>query len=158
MSCRVVQCGAVQPPNMVRACSVFTILPSKCASRHNGVHFSKSQLQRVLRNRQLFTLLTLKFASRMLRATTACTFSTSELPKVLQTWCFAHFGLEMWFAPQQNALFSTAQLPKVVCDPHFFCTFLTWKCASNHNRVRFFNIPTSKSGLAFVVQYLAFGL
>ena len=50
----------------------------------------------------------------MLRATTACTFSTSQLPKVVRTWC-------------------------VLC-------ILTWKCASRHNSVHFFNISTSKSG------------
>ena len=50
----------------------------------------------------------------MLRATTACTFSTSELPKVVR-------------------------------NPIVF-NILTWKCASRHNGVHFFNIRTSKSG------------
>ena len=50
----------------------------------------------------------------VLRATTACTFSTSQLPKVVRT-------------------------PSVLC-------ILTWKCASRHNGVHFFDIWTSKSG------------
>ena len=50
----------------------------------------------------------------MLRATTACTFSTSQLPKVVRTWC-------------------------VLC-------ILTWKRASHHNCVHFFDISTAKSG------------
>ena len=50
----------------------------------------------------------------VLRATTACTFSTSQLPKVVRTWC-------------------------VLC-------ILTWKCASRHNGVHFFDTATSKSG------------
>jgi len=50
----------------------------------------------------------------VLRATTACTFSTSQLPNLLRSWC---------------ALYS-----------------LTWKCASRHNGVHFFDISTSKSG------------
>ena len=50
----------------------------------------------------------------VLRATTACTFSTSQLPKVVRSWC-------------------------VLC-------ILTWKCASRHNGVHFFDIATSKSG------------
>ena len=50
----------------------------------------------------------------MLRATTACTFSTSEPPKVVRT-------------------------PGVLY-------ILTWKCASRHNGVHFFDITTSKSG------------
>ena len=50
----------------------------------------------------------------MLRATTGCTFSTSQLPKVVRTWCVLYI--------------------------------LTWKCASRHNGVHFFDIATSKSG------------
>ena len=50
----------------------------------------------------------------MLRATTACTFLTSQLPKVVRT-------------------------------PSVF-KLLTWKCASRHNGVQFFNISTAKSG------------
>ena len=50
----------------------------------------------------------------VLRATTACTFSTSQLPKVVRSWCVLHI--------------------------------LTWKCASRHNSVHFFDISTSKSG------------
>ena len=50
----------------------------------------------------------------MLRATTACTFSTSELPKVVREWCALYI--------------------------------LTWKCASRHNGVHFFDISTAKSG------------
>ena len=48
------------------------------------------------------------------RATTACTFSTSKLPKVVRSWCVLYI--------------------------------LTWKCASRHNGVHFFDIATSKSG------------
>ena len=50
----------------------------------------------------------------VLCATTACTFSTSQLPKVVRTWCALYI--------------------------------LTWKCASRHNVVHFFDIATSKSG------------
>ena len=49
----------------------------------------------------------------VLRATTACTFSISQSPKVVQTWCALYI--------------------------------LTWKCASRHNGVHFFNISTSIS-------------
>ena len=49
----------------------------------------------------------------LLRATTACTFSTSELPKVVWEWCALYI--------------------------------LTWKSASRHNRVYFFDISPSKS-------------
>ena len=89
---------------------------------------------------------------------------------------FNTFDFRMCFAPQRHALFrhldfqkwsgpgvfctfwlgnvlrattactfSTSQLPKVVRDRQFF-TLLTWKCASRHNGVHFFDISTSKSG------------
>ena len=48
------------------------------------------------------------------RATTACTFSTSQLPKVVRAWCALYV--------------------------------LTWRCASRHKGVHFFDITTSKSG------------
>ena len=54
----------------------------------------------------------------MLRATTACTFSTSQLPKVVREWC-------------------------ILCSLTYI---LTSKCASRHNGVHFFDISTSKSG------------
>ena len=54
----------------------------------------------------------------VLRATTACTFSTSQLPKVVRAWCVLYI--------------------------------LTWKCASRHNGVHFFDISTSKSGPSMV--------
>ena len=50
----------------------------------------------------------------VLRATTACTFSTSQLQKVVRSWGVLYI--------------------------------LTWKCASRHNGVHFFDIATSKSG------------
>ena len=58
----------------------------------------------------------------MVRATTACTFSTSQLVKVVRKLvCFVHF----------------AQLPKVV---RAWCALyiLTSKCASRHNGAQFF--------------------
>ena len=131
-----------EPPKMVRTPSVLDILTSKCASRHNGVRF--------------FDIWTSKIGANM--------------------WCFVHFDLEMCFAPQRRALFrhlnfqkwseplvfctfwlrnvlrattactfSTSQLPKVVRTPGVLY-ILTWKCASRHNGVHFFDISTSKSG------------
>ena len=41
----------------------------------------------------------------VLRATTACTFSTSQFQKVVRAWCFVHFDFDMCFAPQWRAIF-----------------------------------------------------
>ena len=83
-------------------------------------------------------------------------------PNFQKKVCFVHFDFEMCFAPQWRALFrhlnfqkwrehvvactfSTSQLPKVVRE---WCVLysLTWKCASRHNGVHFFDIATSRSG------------
>ena len=131
-----------QLPKVVRDRQFFTLLTWKCASRHNGVHFfdistSKSgpklmcfghfdlEMCFAPPRRALFRHLNFQkwseaevfwtfWLGNVLRATTACTFSTSQLPKVVRTWC--------------------------VLD------ILTWKCASRHHGVHFFDISTSKSG------------
>ena len=82
----------------------------------------------------------------VLRATTACTFSTSRLPKVVRHWgVFCTFWLQNVLRATTACTFSTSQLPKVVRE---WCVLyiLTWKCASRHNGVHFFDISTSKSG------------
>ena len=131
-----------QLPKVVRTWCVLYILTWKCASRHNGVHFfdistSKSgprppvfytfdlEMCFAPQRRALFRHLNFQkwseaevfctfWLGNVLRATTACTFSTSQLPKVVRSWG--------------------------VLD------ILTWKCASRHNGVHFFDISTSKSG------------
>ena len=131
-----------KPPKVVRTPGAFNILTSKCASRHNGVHFfdiatSKSgptmvcfvhfdlEMCFALQRRALFRHCNFQKWSapgvfctfrlrNLLRATTACAFSTLQLPKVVRQWCVLYI--------------------------------LTWKCASRHNGVHFFDISTPKSG------------
>ena len=70
----------------------------------------------------------------VLRATTACTFSTSERPKPL---VFLTCWLGNVLRATTACTFSTSQLPKVVRS---WCVLyiLTWKCASRHKGVQFF--------------------
>ena len=100
----------------------FTLLTSKCASRHNGVHFfdtfSTSEPPKVVRDRQFLTF----WLRNVLRATTACTFSTSQLPKVVRAGVFCTFWLGNVLRATTACTFSTSQLPKVV-RPEVFCTF-----------------------------------
>ena len=147
----------------------FTLLTSKCASRHNGVHFfdtfSTSETPKVVRDRQFLTLLTSKCASRHNGVHFFDIATYKSGPRMV---CFVHFHLEMCFAPQRRALFrhlnfqkwsengvfctfslgnvlrattactfSTSQLPKVVREWCVLYIF-TWKCASRHNGVHFF--------------------
>ena len=158
-----------QLPKVVREWCVLYILTSKCASRHNGVHFfdtfSTSEPPKVVRDRQFLTLLTSKCASRH-NGVHFFDIATSKSGPTRR--CFVHFDLEMCFAPQRRALFrhlnfqkwsdtevfctfwlgnvlrattactfSTSQLPKVVRE---WCVLyiLTSKCASRHNGVQLF--------------------
>ena len=62
---------------------------------------------------------------------------------------FLHFWLGNMLRATTSSTFSTSQLPKVVRE---WCVLyiLTWKCASRHNGVHFFDISTSKSGPTMV--------
>ena len=55
----------------------------------------------------------------VLRATTACTFSTSELPRVVRHWCVLYILTSKW---QRRALFRHRNFQKW-SDPLVFCPF-----------------------------------
>ena len=95
-----------QLPKVVRTPSVLYIFTSKCASRHNGVHFfdiSTSKSGPTLRCFVHFDL-EMCFAPQ-----TACTFSTSQLPEVVREWCVLyiltwkcasrHNGVQFFISP-----------------------------------------------------------
>ena len=69
----------------------------------------------------------------VLRATTACTFSTSEPPKVVRGCGVCTFWLRNVLRATTACTFSTSQRVLYI---------LTSKCASRHNGVHFFNIST----------------
>ena len=140
-----------------------------CASRYNGVHFfdistPKNGPDLVLfvhfdfemcfapQGRALFRHLNFQkwsgpgvfctlWLRNVLRTTTACTFSTSQLPKVVRT-CRFFWLFHLCFAPQRRAPFRHVNFQKW-SGPVVFCTL--WR-ASRHNGVHFFDISTSKSG------------
>ena len=113
------------------------------AKVHNPLrlpHETTSERPKVVRTPSTFWL------RNVLRATTACTFSTSQLfEKWSEPLVFSTFWLQNVLRATTARTFSTSQLPKVVRE---WCALyiLTWKCASRHNGVHFFNISTSKSG------------
>ena len=140
-----------QLPKVVRHWGVLYILTWKCASRHNGVHFFNiwtSKSRPTLRcfvhfdfemcfrpqRRALFRHLNCQKSSdtavfctfwlgNVLRATTACTFSTSQLPKVVRHWG-ALYMLTSKCASRHNGVhffdISTAKSgPELVCFVHF---------------------------------------
>ena len=84
--------------------------------------------------------------ANVLRATTACTFSTSQLPKVIRTWCVLYILTSKCASRHNGVHFFDIATSK--SGPNTWCFFniLTSKCASRHNGVHFFDIATSKSG------------
>ena len=143
----------------------FTLLTSKCASRHNGVHFfdiwtSKSGPRPPVFNtfdfemcfapqrRALFWHLNFQkwseplvfltfWLGNVLRATTACTFQHLNCQKWSGPGVFCTFWLQNVLRATTACTFSTSQLPKVV-RPWCVLYILTSKCASRHNGVQIF--------------------
>ena len=104
----------LQRPKVARTCGALCILTQTCASRHNGLHFLKVSTSKSAPRLRCFVHLDFEtcFAPQLrtlfehlnfqkcsegeafctfwlrnvLRATTACTFSTSQLPKVVRHW------------------------------------------------------------------------
>ena len=71
-----------QLPKVVRTWCVLYIFTSKYASRRNGVHFFD-----IWTSKSEHGVFCTFWLGNVLRAATACTFSTSQLPKVVRTWC-----------------------------------------------------------------------
>ena len=122
-----------EPPKVARTCGALYILTWKCAWHHNGVHFfnirtSKSgdlEMCFAPQRRALFqhpnlqkwrehAVFCIFWLGNVLRATTACTFSTSQLPKVVRTWCVLYILTWKCASRHNGVTFSTSQLPKVV--------------------------------------------
>ena len=85
-----------EPPKVVVfcICDLELCFASQRRALFRHLHFQKWSKHRV------FCTFSLR---NVLRATTACTFSTSQLPKVVRRWCV--LDLKMCFAPQRRAIF-----------------------------------------------------
>ena len=121
-------------PKVVRACGIFNILTSKCASRHNGVHFFDISTSKSAPYPLVFYTFDFEMCFAPQRRALFDIATSKSGPKLV---CFVHFDFEMCFAPQRRALFSTSQLLQVIRSWGVLC-ILTWKCASRHNGVQCF--------------------
>ena len=146
----------------------LTHVTSKCASRHNPVHFFFQHLNfQKWSDPEVFCTCSLR---NVLPTTTACTFSTSQLAKLHRTpqflthftskcasrhnpvhFFFQHLNFQKWSDP---AGFCTCSLRNVLPTTTActfstsqlaklhrtpqFLTHFTSKCASRHNPVHFF--------------------
>ena len=132
-------------PKVVRTWCVLYILTSKCASRHNGVHFfdistSKSGLRMVC-----FVHFDFEMCSAPQRRALFDISTSKSGPTMV---CFVHFDLEMCFAPQRRAIFhliwpagsAPAALASLLFDPpepqiigktQCFATFLPFRASAS---------------------------
>ena len=103
-----------QLPKVLRPWCVLYILTSKCASRHNAVHFFNISTSKTAPNPSVFNTVYFQVCFGPKRRVI---FSTSQLPKVVRRCptlrCFVPFHFEIGFAPQRRAIFSSLISPDV---------------------------------------------
>ena len=136
---------------MALTCGALYILTWKCVSHHHGVHFFNIRTSKSGANMWCFVHFDLGmcFAPQrrapfrhlnfqkwsgpgvlctcslrnVLRATTACPFSTSQLPKVVRPWCVLYI-LTSKCASRHNGVHffdiaTSKSRPNLVCFAHF---------------------------------------
>ena len=111
-----------QPPKVVRTWCVLYSFTWKCASRHNGVHFFETRHLSLQKWSEPLVFWTF-WLGNVLRLTTACTFSTSQRPKVVRTWCVLYIFTWKCISRHNGVHFfdiSTSKSgPDLVCFVHF---------------------------------------
>ena len=138
-----------QLPKVLRSRCVLYILTSKCASRHNGVHF--------------FDMSTSKsgptlWLGNVLRATTACTFSTFQLPKVVQERCVLCILTSNCASRHNGVQFFISHLPSGLRTRRFSEPTFRPSEATNHwKNTVFRDFPTfSRTWIFFLLRLSLF--
>ena len=173
-----------QFPKVVGAWCVLFILTSKCASRHNGVHFfdistSKSGPSMVCfvhfdfemcfapQRRALFRHLNFQkrsdtevfcafWLTNVLRATTACTFSTSQLPKVVRAWCVLYILTSKRASRHNGVQFFISHLARWLRTRRFSELTFRPSAATNHwKNAVFRDFPTFSRTCIFFLLTLS---
>ena len=119
-------------PKMLRTRQFVTLLIAKRASRHNGVHFFRHQVPKVVRGWCVLYIWASKCASRPQRR---ALFRHLNFQKCSEREVFLAFSLANVLRATMACTFSTSQLPRVVrtsCALYM----MTSKCASRHNAVQ----------------------
>ena len=176
-----------QLPKVVRSWCVLYILTSKCASRHNGVHFfdistSKSgpklkcfanldfEMCFAPQRRALFQHLNFQkwsgagvlctfWLRHVLCATTACTFSTLQRPKVLRTWCALYIFTSTCASRHNGVQLFISHLASWLRTRRFSEPTFRPSGATNHwKNTVFRNFPTfSRTCIFFLLRLSLFG-
>ena len=121
---------------------ILYILTWKYASRHSGVQFFKIWTSKSGPRPSVFYDFELEMCFSPQRR---AIFRHCNFEKCSENVVFCTFSHENVLLATAACNFSTSQLQKVVRNWDVLYIF-TWKCASRHSGVQFFNISTSKSG------------
>ena len=171
-----------QLPKVLRTPQFLTHFTSKCASRHNAVHFFDISTSKSAPRPSVFNT----FYFHVLRATTPCTFSTSQLPKLLRTpqflthvtskcasrhnavrffnistsksgpilKCFVPFHFEIGFAPQRRATFHLSSQSDVSAPAALASLLFNPPEPQNHEKTVFRDFPTfSRTCIFFLLTF-----
>ena len=122
--------------------TVSFLTSCKCASRHSGVQFFNISTSKSGPNMQCFVHFHFKMCFSPQRR---AIFRHLNFKKCSGADMFCTFSLQNVLLATAACTFSTSQLQKVVRTCSVLYIF-TWKRASRHSGVQFFNISTSKSG------------
>ena len=123
-----------EPPKVVRPWCVLYILTSKCASRHNAVHFFDISTSKSGPTMVCFV----HFGFQMCFAPQRCAlFRHLNFQKWFEVAVFCTFWLPNVLRATTACTFSTSQRPKVVRSSSVL-PILTSKCAARHNGEQFF--------------------
>ena len=122
----------------------FYILNRKCASRHNCVHFFDMATSKSGPRMVCFVRFDLEDLEMCFAPQRHALFWHLKFPKCSENGVLCTLWLRNVLHTTTVCIFSTCQLPKLV---RRWCALyiLTWKCASRHSGVHFFDISTSKS-------------
>ena len=147
-----------EPPKVVRTPSALNILTSKCASRHNGVHFFDISTAKGGPHLVCFVFCTCSLRN-VLRATTACTFSTSQLPKVVRTWCALYMFTSKCASRHNGVHFFDVSTSKSVPRPKCFVHFDLQMCFAPQREIwkiaRRCGAKHICNGVQFFISHLA---
>ena len=140
-----------QLPKVVRQWCVLYILTSKCASRHNGVHFFDISTSKSGPNNGVLCTFWLR---NVLRATTACTLSTSQLPKVLRPWGVLCILTSKCASRHNGVQFFISHLASWLCTGRFSEPAFRPSGATNHRKNTVFrDFPTfSRTWIFFLLR------
>ena len=119
----------LQRPKMVRACGAFNIFYFQMSfAPQRRALVQHLNFQKCSEDDAFCTF----WLGNVLRTTTACTFWTSQLRKVLREWCALYILTSTRASCQNGMHFSTSQLRKMfwVCSAF---SILTSKCASRRH-------------------------